>query len=142
MIEISELIEADENTLSSVNHLLPQLSRSAQMITLDRLQTLVSSDCSRLYLAKEGDHIHGMLSLVVFPIPTGTKAWVEDVVVDGGARGKGVGKSLMRHAMDEARRLGAKAVDLTSRPSREAGNKLYQSLGFQVRQTNVYRYPH
>lgn len=141
MIEISELIEADENTLSSVNHLLPQLSRSAQMITLDRLQTLVSSDCSRLYLAKEGDHIHGMLSLVVFPIPTGTKAWVEDVVVDGGARGKGVGKSLMRHAMDEARRLGAKAVDLTSRPSREAGNKLYQSLGFQVRQTNVYRYP-
>lgn len=142
MIEISELIEADENTLSSVNHLLPQLSRSARMITLDRLQTLVSSDCSRLYLAKEGDHIHGMLSLVVFPIPTGTKAWVEDVVVDGGARGKGVGKSLMRHAMDEARRLGAKAVDLTSRPSREAGNKLYQSLGFQVRQTNVYRYPH
>jgi ribosomal protein S18 acetylase RimI-like enzyme len=141
MIEISELIEADENTLSSVNHLLPQLSRSARMITLDRLQTLVSSDCSRLYLAKEGDHIHGMLSLVVFPIPTGTKAWVEDVVVDGGARGKGVGKSLMRHAMDEARRLGAKAVDLTSRPSREAGNKLYQSLGFQVRQTNVYRYP-
>ena len=107
----------------------------------NRLQTLVSSDCSRLYLAKEGDHIHGMLSLVVFPIPTGTKAWVEDVVVDGGARGKGVGKSLMRHAMDEARRLGAKAVDLTSRPSREAGNKLYQSLGFQVRQTNVYRYP-
>ena len=141
MIEITELIEADEGTLSSVNHLLPQLSRSARMITLDRLQTLVSSDCSRLYLAKEGDHIHGMLSLVVFPIPTGTKAWVEDVVVDGGARGKGVGKSLMRHAMDEARRLGAKAVDLTSRPSREAGNKLYQSLGFQVRQTNVYRYP-
>ena len=140
MIEISELIQADEETLSSVNHLLPQLSSSAQVITLDRLRTLVSSDCTRLYLAKEGDHIHGMLSLVVFPIPTGTKAWVEDVVVDDAARGKGVGKSLMRHAVEQAEMLGAKAVDLTSRPSREAANKLYQSLGFETRETNVYRY--
>lgn len=140
MIEISELIQADEETLSSVNHLLPQLSSSAQVITLDRLRTLVSSDCTRLYLAKEGGHVHGMLSLVVFPIPTGTKAWVEDVVVDDAARGKGVGKSLMRHAMEQAEMLGAKAVDLTSRPSREAANKLYQSLGFETRETNVYRY--
>ena len=81
-----------------------------------------------------------MLSLVVFGIPTGIKAWVEDVVVDDGARGKGVGKSLMRHAMEQAKKLGAKTVDLTSRPSREAANKLYQSLGFETRQTNVYRY--
>ena len=140
MIEITELTEADEGTLSSVNHLLPQLSGSASLITLDRLQALACSECTRLYLAKEGDHIHGMLSLVVFGIPTGTKAWVEDVVVDDGARGKGVGKSLMRHAMEQAKKLGAKAVDLTSRPSREAANKLYQSLGFETRQTNVYRY--
>ena len=76
MIEISELTEADEETLSSVNHLLPQLSGSASLITLDRLQVLAASECTRLYLAKEGDHIHGMLSLVVFGIPTGTKAWV------------------------------------------------------------------
>ena len=89
--------------------------------------------------AKEGDDIHGMLSLVVFGIPTGTKAWVEDAVVDDGARGKG-GKSLMRHAMEQAKKLGAKTLDLTSRPSREAANKLYQSLGFETRQTNVYRY--
>ena len=140
MIEISELMEADEETLSYVNHLLPQLSPSAQLISLDRLQALASSECTRLYLAKEGDHIHGMLSLVVFAIPTGTKAWVEDVVVDGGARGKGVGKSLMRHATEQAEKLGAKAVDLTSRPSREAANQLYQSIGFEIRKTNVYRY--
>ena len=99
-----------------------------------------ASECTRLYLAKEGDHIHGMLSLVVFGIPTGIKAWVEGVVVDDGARGKGVGKSLMRHAMEQSKKLGAKTVDLTSRPSREAANKLYQSLGFEIRQTNVYRY--
>jgi ribosomal protein S18 acetylase RimI-like enzyme len=140
MIEISELIEPDEETLSFVNHLLPQLSESAQLISLARLKALAASECTRLYLAHEGDHIHGMLSLVVFAIPTGTKAWVEDVVVDGGARGKGVGKSLMRHAMEEASKLGAKAVDLTSRPSREAANQLYQALGFEIRQTNVYRY--
>ena len=140
MIEISELTEADEETLSSVNHLLPQLSGSAQLIALDRLQALAASECTRLYLAKEGDHIHGMLSLVVFGIPTGTKAWVEDVVVDDGVRGKGVGKSLMRHAIEQAQQLGAKAVDLTSRPSRETANKLYQSLGFETRETNVYRY--
>ena len=119
MIEISELTEADEETLSSVNHLLPQLSGSASLITLDRLQVLACSECTRLYLAKEGDHIHGMLSLVVFGIPTGTKAWVEGVVVDDGARGKGVGKALMRHAMEQAKKLGAKTVDLTSRPSRK-----------------------
>ena len=140
MIEISELMEADEETLSSVNHLLPQLSPSAQLISLDRLQALAASESTRLYLAREGDHIHGMLSLVVFAIPTGTKAWVEDVVVDDGARGKGVGKSLMRHAMEQADKLGAKAVDLTSRPSREAANQLYQSIGFEIRKTNVYRY--
>ena len=140
MIEISELTEVDEETLSSVNHLLPQLTPSAQLISLERLQALASSECTRLYLAREGDQIHGMLSLVVFGIPTGTKAWVEDVVVDDGARGKGVGKSLMLHAMEQADKLGAKAVDLTSRPSREAANKLYQSLGFETRETNVYRY--
>ena len=140
MIEITELTQADEGTLSSVNHLLPQLSGSASLITLEHLQALACSECTRLYLAKEGDHIHGMLSLVVFGIPTGTKAWVEDVVVDDGARGKGVGKALMRHAMEQAKKLGAKTVDLTSRPSREAANKLYQSLGFETRETNVYRY--
>jgi len=80
-----------------------------------------------------------MLSLVVFSIPTGTKAWVEDVVVAQVARGKGVGMALMNHALAVAKNAGAKSVDLTSRPSREAANKLYQKLGFTARETNVYR---
>lgn len=141
MIEIAELNEADEDTLVAVNRLLPQLSGSARPISLERLGELADSGATRIYLAKEGSVVLGMLSLVVFSIPTGTKAWVEDVVVDGQARGKGVGKSLVRHALEEASRLKAKAVDLTSRPSREAANLLYQSLGFEVRQTNVYRHP-
>lgn len=141
MIEIAELNEADEDTLAAINRLLPQLSGSARPISLERLGELADSGATRIYLAKEGSVVLGMLSLVVFSIPTGTKAWVEDVVVDGQARGKGVGKSLVRHALEEASRLKAKAVDLTSRPSREAANLLYQSLGFEVRQTNVYRHP-
>ena len=141
MIEIAELNEADEDTLVAVNRLLPQLSGSVQPISLERLGELADSGATRIYLAKEGSVVLGMLSLVVFSIPTGTKAWVEDVVVDGQARGKGVGKSLVRHALEEASRLKAKAVDLTSRPSREVANLLYQSLGFEVRQTNVYRHP-
>ena len=76
----------------------------------------------------------------MFPIPTGTRAWIEDVVVDEAARGSGVGAALNQAALDHARARGAKTVDLTSRPSREAANRLYQRLGFEPRETNVYRY--
>jgi ribosomal protein S18 acetylase RimI-like enzyme len=76
----------------------------------------------------------------VFPIPTAVRAWIEDVVVDDAARGRGVGEALNRHALDRARQAGATTVDLTSRPSRQAANRLYQRLGFQARDTNVYRY--
>lgn len=87
MINIFEISEADDATLEAVNRLLPQLSKSSNVINLNTLQKLSTSECTRLYVAKEGDFIFGMLSLVVFSIPTGTKAWIEDVVVDEGARG-------------------------------------------------------
>ncbi|HPU40250.1 MAG TPA: GNAT family N-acetyltransferase, partial [Microthrixaceae bacterium] len=94
-----------------------------------------------LLLARDDDGaILGSMTLVVFPIPTGIRAWIEDVVVDGDARGRGVGDALNRTAIDIARDLGAKTVDLTSRPSREAANRLYQRIGFEPRETNVYRY--
>ncbi|WP_407677122.1 GNAT family N-acetyltransferase [Candidatus Seribacter sulfatis] len=140
MIKIFEITEADDATLDAVNRLLPQLSKSAKIINGSTLQKLTNSECTRLYVAKEGDTIFGMLSLVVFSIPTGTKAWIEDVVVDERARGKGVGKELMNHALNVAKELGAKSADLTSRPSREVANKLYQAIGFEGRETNVYRY--
>jgi ribosomal protein S18 acetylase RimI-like enzyme len=140
MIEISEIQQADEAVLTSVNRLLPQLSKSAKLIDIKQLNRLTESECTRLYFAKEGTEVLGMLSLVVFPIPTGIKAWIEDVVVDERARGKGVGKALMKKALAEAGNLGTKSIDLTSRPSRETANKLYQSIGYQERETNVYRY--
>ena len=140
MIKIFEITEADDSTLDAVNRLLPQLSKSSKLINWSTLQKLTNSECTRLYVAKEDDTIFGMLSLVVFSIPTGTKAWIEDVVVDERARGKGVGKELMNHALNVAKEMGAKSADLTSRPSREAANKLYQAIGFEGRETNVYRY--
>ena len=83
-----------------------------------------------------------MLTIVLFPIPTGTRAWIEDVVVDEDARGRGVGALLTQAALDLAVAHGARTVDLTSRPGREAANRLYARLGFEQRQTNVYRYAH
>ena len=140
MIKIFEITETDDETLDAVNRLLPQLSKSSKLINRSTLQKLSNSECTRLYVAKEDDTIFGMLSLVVFSIPTGTKAWIEDVVVDERARGKGVGRELMNHALNVAKELGAKSADLTSRPSREAANKLYQAIGFEGRETNVYRF--
>jgi ribosomal protein S18 acetylase RimI-like enzyme len=141
MINISELTEASSSVLQSINELLPQLSSSAQVISMDRLSELVESDNTIIFLGTDdNDQILGMLSLIVMKIPTGNKAWIEDVVVDQTARGKGMGKALMNHALERAKKLAVKSVDLTSRPSRETANMLYQSLGYQIRETNVYRH--
>ena len=129
-----ELVEAFER-------LIPQLSRSSRPPGADELGAIVASPACTLLVARDPDGtIVGSLTLVVFPIPTGSRAWIEDVVVDEAARGAGVGAALNQSALDHARALGAKTVDLTSRPSREAANRLYQRLGFEPRETNVYRY--
>ena len=141
MITISELTESTTESLNAVNRLLPQLSASAKAISINRLQDLTESDSTKLFIGtdKSGE-ILGMLSLIVMKIPTGNKAWIEDVVVDESARGRGIGRELMNHAHEEAKKHGVKSIDLTSRPSRESANELYQSLGYEIRQTNVYRY--
>jgi len=102
----------------------------------------VKSSATHLYVAEEHNLLMGMLSLVVFPIPTGSRAWIEDVVVDEKARGKGIGRLLTLHALEESKKLDVVSVDLTSRPSRVAANHLYQSVGFEKRDTNIYRFKH
>ncbi len=129
----------DSETLDSLSALLSQLSRSAKQLTLQSLTAIVSSDTTTLMVARLGDRMVGTLTLVVFPLPTGVRAWIEDVVVDESARGAGVGAALVDAAIDWAREAGARTVDLTSRPTREAANRLYERLGFQRRSTNVYR---
>nr|MDQ3352391.1 GNAT family N-acetyltransferase [Actinomycetota bacterium] len=93
-----------------------------------------------IFVARLDGRIVGSLTFVTFRIPTGMKAWIEDVVVDESVRGRGVGELLNRAALDEARRRSIDSVSLTSRPSRDAANRLYQRIGFEPRETNVYRY--
>jgi ribosomal protein S18 acetylase RimI-like enzyme len=126
--------------LAELNRLLPQLSSSAVPLTETSLTDIVDHEACHLLVAVEGTRVLGSLTLVTFPIPTGFRAWIEDVVVDTEARGSGVGARLNEFALQVARDLGAKTVDLTSRPSREAANRLYLRLGFVARETNVYRF--
>ena len=141
MVAVAELTEATPEAVAALARLLPQLSSSAAPLTAEAVEAIVRSDASHLLIATAEDGtILGTLTLVVFPIPTGVRAWIEDVVVDGEARGKGVGEHLNRVAIEHARAQGAKTVDLTSRPSREAANRLYARIGFVQRTTNVYRY--
>jgi len=127
--------------VSAFARLIPQLSRSTLPPDEAVLSEIVASPATHLLLAEDDDGtVLGSMTLVVFPIPTGRRAWIEDVVVDAEARGRGVGEALNRHALAVAASLGCRTVDLTSRPSREAANRLYQRLGFEPRDTNVYRH--
>lgn len=130
---------AIEELVASLARLLPQLSSSPPP-GADDVRLIVDDPGSVLFVARLDGRIVGSLTLVLYRIPTGLKAWIEDVVVDDAARGHGIGEALNRAALDEARRRGVKGVSLTSRPSREAANRLYQRIGFTARATNVYRY--
>ena len=134
------LQQVSESLLEQINLLLPQLSSSAAPMTLGELSAIVNREGTTLFVAQDGDVVLGLLTLVTFKIPTGTRAWIEDVVVDESARGKGVAKELVHAALTQAKQAGAATVDLTSRPSREAANALYQGMGFTTRETNVYRF--
>lgn len=121
--------------------LVPQLSSTSPAPTLAEIAEIVASPASVLLVARDATgSIVGSLTLVLFRVPTGIRAWIEDVVVDGSARGGGVGESLMQAALARSVAEGAKSVDLTSRPSREAAHRLYLRSGFDVRETTVYRY--
>tara|TARA_Y100000588_G_C14181180_1_gene893740 strand:+ start:603 stop:1031 length:429 start_codon:yes stop_codon:yes gene_type:complete len=139
-MKIEELTDFSIIALDAINGLLPQLSPSVVALQESDLRNIVDSESAKLFLAIDEGEVFGMLSLVLFRIPTGRKAWVEDVVVDEKARGRGVGKLLTEYAIQVAREHGAHSVDLTSRPSREAANALYQRVGFQKRETNVFRF--
>ena len=139
-VDVQIAKRVDKDLVEAFQRLIPQLSKSNPAPTNEQLESIVVSDSSHILLAKVDGVIVGSLTLVIFHIPTGIRAWIEDVVVDADARGKGVGEVLNTFALAEAKRQGATTVDLTSRPSREAANRLYQRLGFKARETNVYRY--
>jgi ribosomal protein S18 acetylase RimI-like enzyme len=132
--------EANDEVVVALNQLLPQLSSTAPVLTLEEVGDFVESPSTTLFVARNEGTLVGTLALVVFRIPTGLRGWIEDVVVDESARGTGVGEALTLAAIDEAKRRGLRSLDLTTRPTRDAANRLYSRLGFERRETNVYRY--
>ncbi len=139
MISVQAAASVDDDLRAAVERLVPQLSRSSPPPSRAVLERIVADPDTTLFVARNDERIVGMLTLATFQIPTGVRAWIEDVVVDASARGSGVAAALVQAALDRSAELGARTVDLTSRPDREAANRLYLRMGFEVRQTNVYR---
>ena len=140
VVEIEAVREVSLDLCAAFARLIPQLSRSSPPPGPDELAEIIAHPGTTLFIAKLDDQIVGTLTLVLFRIPTGIRAWIEDVVVDEAVGGRGIGKALTNAAIEHAAEHDARTVDLTSRPSREAANGMYQKLGFELRDTNVYRF--
>jgi ribosomal protein S18 acetylase RimI-like enzyme len=139
-VRVEVVQEVTDEVVAAFGQLLPQLSSSAPPIDRAGLERVVGSAATTLLIARAGDQVVGTLSLVMFRIPTGLRAWIEDVIVDEASRGQGIGEALTVEALRIAEQAGVRTVDLSSRPSREAAGRLYERVGFQSRSTRVYRY--
>ena len=144
-VEIEVVQKVTSDIVEAFGRLLPQLSKSAPPLDAEALTAIASAQANSMLVARVDGEILGTLTLVIFPIPTGIRAWIEDVVVDETARGKEyggkrVGEALTIEALKIADQAGARTVDLTTRPARVAAGKLYERLGFEQRDSRVYRY--
>jgi ribosomal protein S18 acetylase RimI-like enzyme len=140
-VHITQATTVSDELVAAFARLVPQLSSSAQAPTRSDLEAIVESPATTLLLAENDEGaVIGSLTLALFRTPTGTRAWIEDVIVDESARGQGAGEALVAEAIQLAAEAGARTVDLTSRPARDAANALYEKIGFRMRETNVYRY--
>jgi ribosomal protein S18 acetylase RimI-like enzyme len=156
VLTVSVVQDVTDDVVHAVQRLVRQLSTSAAVPTDAQVAEIIRSPATTLVVARDDEvgtgpadglsargpegPVVGMVTLVAFRIPTGVRAWVEDVVVDDAARRRGVGEALVRAAVEVATTRGARTVDLTSRPSRREANRLYERAGFEARETNVYRY--
>lgn len=129
-----------DEVVEAFGRLLPQLSRSAPPLGQAELAAVAECPANTVLIARSSGAIIGTTTLVMFPLPTGLRAWIEDVVVDDSARGQGIGGLLVTEALRLAREARARTVDLTTRPARESAGRLYERAGFQQRETRVYRY--
>jgi ribosomal protein S18 acetylase RimI-like enzyme len=140
-MQIESASRVTDELLDALTRLTPQLKISSPSLTRDDMAALLSSDAVTLLTARgDAGVIVGMLTLIVYRVPTGVRARIEDVVVDESARGQGIAVELIQRALTVARAKGADGVTLTSNPRREAANKLYQKVGFKRWETNVYFY--
>jgi ribosomal protein S18 acetylase RimI-like enzyme len=139
-VQVEVLDSVTDEVVDAFGRLLPQLSRSAKPLDAPALAAVADSPGVTLLVARLDDKIIGTLSLAMFLVPTGLRAWIEDVVVDEAYGRKGAGTALVREAVRLAERAGARTVDLTSRPSRETAGHIYERVGFQQRDSRLYRY--
>jgi ribosomal protein S18 acetylase RimI-like enzyme len=139
-VDVEVLNEVTDEIVEAFGRLLPQLSTTAKQLDAAKLSAIVVAPASTVLLARLDKQIIGTLTLVTFTIPTGVRAWIEDVVVDEAARGRQVATTLIDEAIKLARQAGARTVDLSSRPSRESAGRLYERVGFEQRDTRMYRY--
>jgi ribosomal protein S18 acetylase RimI-like enzyme len=138
-VRVEEVRDVTDEIVNVLGRLLPQLSRSAESLDRAAVTNIVGCPANTVFVARGDDGIVGMLTLVMFPLPSGLRARIEDVVVDESARGQGVGRALTESAIQAAHRRGARTLDLTSRADRTAANRLYERLGFRPRESRVYR---
>lgn len=139
-VQVEVLDAVTGEVVEAFARLLPQLSSSAAPLDQAGLEAIVACPANTVLVARSAGAIAGTLTLVMFPLPTGLRAWVEDVVVDESARGQGIGEALSREALQRAHKAGARTVDLTSRPSRAAAGRLYERIGFTLRDSRLYRF--
>lgn len=137
---IERVRTVDDDVVAALNRLLPQLTSDPRALTARALTEIIEAPGTALFVARVNGGVVGSVTVVAYGVPSGTRAWVEDVVVDAAARGAGVGEALVRAALAEAGALGARTVDLTSSPPREAAIRLYHRVGFRRRETSVFRY--
>ena len=139
-MHIERVTKIDRCLVKEFERLMPQLTEKEEYPSYERLKTVVESDNNHLLVAIDNGKVIGTLTLIFIQIPSGLRVWIEDVVVDKDARGKGAGTALLKQALKIARDNGAEKVDLFSHPKRIAANKLYQRVGFEIRESNPYRY--
>lgn len=139
MVHVETATEATPEIQDALARLLPQLNPQLPTPAMDRLCALIADPAVTLLLAMDGKEIVGTTTLIVYTTPFWIKARLDEVVVDGSARGKGVGAALVEAALEIARERGAQVAELQSGVQREAANRLYPRMGFQRRETNVYR---
>jgi ribosomal protein S18 acetylase RimI-like enzyme len=141
---ISKVAEVTDELLRACQRLIPQLTSNNPPPSRADLSLMISESATHLFLARDEDpeagEIVGLATLVLYRVPTGLRGYIEDVVVDKNVRGGGIGEALTRACLEWAEQSGCPQVMLTANPGREAANRLYQRMGFELRKTNVYRY--
>jgi ribosomal protein S18 acetylase RimI-like enzyme len=141
---VYELEKVTLEVLEAFQRLIPQLTKYSPPPTPEALIRMADSPNTMIFIARYPEvdgEIVGTAALAIFETPTGVHAWIEDVVVDRNMRHMGIGKALTDACIAKAREVGLREINLSSNPGRDAANRLYQSMGFVRRITNVYRYP-